>query len=120
VLFAFSGFFAPVDNMPIVNKAQAGQAIPVKWKLTDVNGVGISDPASFTSLTVYQVSCGAWATLPSDPLGDTQVSTSGLLYLGSGNWQYNWKTPKNYAGLCLVARVTLSDLSTHDFDVSFK
>jgi len=48
------------------------------------------------------------------------VSTSGLLYQGSGNWQYNWKTPKNYANMCMVARVTLFDGSTHDFDVSFK
>jgi hypothetical protein len=103
-----------------VNKANAGQAIPIKWRLTDLNGVGISDPSSFTSLTVFQVGCGAWSTLPSDPLDDLQVSTSGLLYKGSGNWQYNWKTPKQYAGLCLVARVTLLDKTTHDFDVSFK
>jgi hypothetical protein len=48
------------------------------------------------------------------------VSTSGLLYQGSGNWQYNWKTPKNYANQCMVARVRLNDDSTHDFDVSFK
>jgi hypothetical protein len=120
VQFTFAGFTAPVDNLPIVNKANAGQAIPVKWKLTDANGVGISDPSSFTSLTVYQVSCGAWSALPSDLLPDQQTSTSGLLYQGSGNWQFNWKTPKNYAGLCLVARVTLSDNTTHDFAVSFK
>jgi hypothetical protein len=118
--FAFSGFFAPVDNVPVVNKGNAGQAIPVKWRLTDVNGNGISDPSSFVSLTVYQVSCGAWAALPADPLPTDQLSTSGLLYEGNGNWQFNWKTPKNYAGLCMVARVTLSDSTTHDFDVSFK
>src|SRR5262249_21654862 len=118
VQFAFTGFFAPVDNLPIINKANAGQAIPVKWRLTDANGVGVADPTSFTSLTVYPVSCGVWAALPSDPLPDPQSSTSGLLYQGGGNWQFNWKTPKNYAGICLVVRVTLSDSSTHDFDVS--
>lgn len=29
----FEGFFAPVDNQPTINKAKAGQAIPMKWKL---------------------------------------------------------------------------------------
>ena len=120
VQYTFAGFFAPVDNFPVVNKANAGQAIPVKWRLTDVNGAGVSDPSSFSSLTVYPVTCGAWSALPTDPLPDQQVSTSGLLYQGNGNWQYNWKTPKQYANSCLVARVTLADGTTHDFDVSFK
>jgi hypothetical protein len=120
VQYTFGGFFAPVDNVPVINKANAGQAIPIKWRLTDVNGAGVADPNSFSSLTVYPVACGAWSALPADPLPDQQVSTSGLLYQGSGNWQYNWKTPKNYANTCMVARVTLADGTTHDFDVSFK
>jgi hypothetical protein len=120
VQYVFSGFFAPVDNAPVVNKANAGQAIPVKWRLTDTNGVGISDPSSFTSLTAYTIACNAWASLPTDPALLDQVSTSGLLYQGNGNWQYNWKTPKQYANMCMVARVTLSDGTTHEFNVSFK
>jgi Bacterial Ig-like domain (group 3)/MBG domain (YGX type) len=120
VQYAFTGFYAPVDNSPVVNKANAGQAIPVKWRLTDTNGAGISDPSSFTSLTAYTVPCNAWASLPTDPQLLDQVSTSGLLYQGNGNWQYNWKTPKNYANTCMVARVTLADGTTHEFNVSFK
>jgi hypothetical protein len=30
----FNGFFAPVDNQPTINKAKAGQTIPMKWTLT--------------------------------------------------------------------------------------
>ena len=30
----FNGFFAPVDNQPTINKAKAGQTIPMKWKLS--------------------------------------------------------------------------------------
>ncbi len=30
---AFDGFFAPVDNQPTINKAKAGQTIPMKWRL---------------------------------------------------------------------------------------
>jgi hypothetical protein len=30
----FDGFYAPVDNQPTVNKAKAGQTIPLKWRLS--------------------------------------------------------------------------------------
>ena len=49
--YVFTGFFQPIDNLPTVNKANAGQTIPVKWRITDYNGVGISTPASFVSIT---------------------------------------------------------------------
>ena len=62
VNYTFAGFFAPVDNMPVVNSAKAGSAIPTKWRLTDANGVGVSDPSSFMSFTSYTVACGAWST----------------------------------------------------------
>jgi hypothetical protein len=67
---------------------------------------------------VYSVGCGAWSsTADPNPLPEQQASTSGLLYQGSGNWQYNWKTPKLYANSCMVARVdALLDGTTHDFD----
>jgi hypothetical protein len=29
----FDGFYAPVDNQPTINKAKAGQTIPLKWRL---------------------------------------------------------------------------------------
>ncbi len=30
----FDGFYAPVDNQPTINKAKAGQTIPMKWRLS--------------------------------------------------------------------------------------
>jgi hypothetical protein len=30
----FDGFYAPVDNQPTINKAKAGQTIPLKWRLS--------------------------------------------------------------------------------------
>ena len=56
--YVFTGFFEPINNGDIVNVAKAGQAIPVKWRLTDYgNGTPISDPASFVGLYSYSVSC---------------------------------------------------------------
>ncbi|HJR79152.1 MAG TPA: PxKF domain-containing protein [Anaerolineales bacterium] len=96
---AFDGFFQPVD-MNAVNTAKAGQTIPVKWRLTDANGLPVSDPASFVKLSSYQVSCGDFVSDPTQPVEEYTPGTSGLQYLGDGYWQFNWKTPKNYGGKC--------------------
>jgi hypothetical protein len=119
VLYAFTGFFSPVDNPPTVNAAKGGQAVPVKWRLTDANGVGISDPGSFAGLTSYQANCTQWGGI-TDPIPEEASGASGLQYLGSGNWQYNWKTSKGYAGTCRVMVLTLKDGSQHTADFKFK
>jgi hypothetical protein len=58
----FDGFYAPVDNQPTINKAKAGQTIPLKWRLEAQSfatswedyyrydkesngGTGVADPA---------------------------------------------------------------------------
>jgi hypothetical protein len=94
--YTFTGFFQPID-MNAINIAKAGQSIPVKWRLTDFNGVPISDPASFVELHTQVGSCGGG--LPTDAV-ETYSGSSGLQYLGDGYWQFNWKTPKTYANSC--------------------
>lgn len=94
--YQFTGFSQPID-MLATNIAKAGQTIPVKWRLTDANGVPVSDPASFVELHTQIGSCGGG--LPTDAV-ETYSGSSGLQYLGDGYWQYNWKTPKSYAGTC--------------------
>ena len=41
VLYNFSGFFQPVDNLPTLNAVKAGQAIPVKFSLNGDQGLSI-------------------------------------------------------------------------------
>ena len=120
VQYTFAGFFAPVDNLPIVNSAKAAQAIPVKWRLSDFAGAGVSDPGNFLGLTSYVVGCGDWTGLASDAVPEVAAGSSGLQYLGDGNWQFNWKTPKDYANQCRIARVTLKDGTFKEFNVKFK
>jgi hypothetical protein len=119
IAFTFAGFFAPVDNRPVLNMANAGQAIPVKWQLT-LNGVPVSDPSSFVSLTSYNVNCGTLDGNPASAVEEYATGSSGLQYLGSGNWQFNWKTPKTYANTCRAMVLTLSYGSTHIADFKFK
>jgi hypothetical protein len=105
----FKGFFQPI-NSGIVNNAKAGQAIPAKWQLLE-NGVPISDPASFAGLHSYPVDCANFAGGPEDVI-EEYAGNSGLEYKGDGYWQFNWKTPKNYAGSCRAMYVEFSNGQT--------
>jgi hypothetical protein len=90
-----------------LNTTKAGQTIPVKWRITDKDGIPISDPASFVSIKSYVVN---WATFEYDPtsfVDEPAVGSSGLQYLGDGWWQYNWKTSKAYSGQCRTMKLTL-------------
>jgi protein involved in ribonucleotide reduction len=98
VAYTFAGFFAPVDRPNTMNVSKAGQAIPLKWRLTDALGRPITDVTSVTVKTVAMNCDGSGAV---DPIEEyATASTSGLLYHGDGNYQYNWKTATSLAGTC--------------------
>lgn len=114
--YQFTGFFQPVDTYA-TNSAKAGQTIPIKWRLMDANGLPISDPSSFLGITVQTGSCGTIASI--DAI-ETYSSVSGLQYLGDGYWQFNWKTPKTYAGSCRTLRVNLDGVEAPPVYFQFK
>lgn len=99
VTYKFEGFREPVDN-DVTNMANAAQAVPVKWRLTDADGVAIDDASSFVALQSYPLDCTDMDTEAKDAVEEYAPGNSGLKYQGNGDWQYNWKTPKNYAGTC--------------------
>jgi hypothetical protein len=120
VPYTFDGFFSPIENDPIVNKAKAGQAIPIKWRVTDKDGLPISDPSSFVGLTSYGVNCSSFEGDPTNSVEESAAGQSGLQYLGDGWWQFNWKTPKSYSGQCRIMKLTLDDKSEHTASFRFK
>ena len=98
VAYTFAGFFAPVDRPNTMNVSKAGQAIPLKWRLTDALNRPITD---LTGVTVKAVGMNCDGSGSLDPIEEyATASTSGLLNLGDGNYQYNWKTATNFAGTC--------------------
>jgi len=107
--YSFSGFFSPVDNPPVVNVAKAGQTVPFKWRITDATGTAISDSGSFSGFASYPVGCNEYAGSLLEAIPEQAAGASGLQYLGNGNWQYNWKTSKGYAGTCRMMVLTLRD-----------
>jgi hypothetical protein len=118
--YTFEGFFSPIENLPTVNKAKAGQTIPVKWRLTDMSGLPISDPASFVSIKSYSVDCDTLAGDPAYDIDEYAAGSSGLQYLGDGYWQFNWKTPKAYAGSCRIMKLALNDNQVYTANFTFK
>jgi len=106
----FSGFFTPVDNPPAVNSAKAGAGVPIKFRLQRLQGgvlVAISDPTAIVSVTAVAQTGGACSGTP-DPI-ETTTGSSGLQYLGAGNWQFNWSTLKSYATKCVQMNLNLWD-----------
>jgi hypothetical protein len=104
--YGFEGFAAPVDNGGLLNAAKAGQAIPLKWRLTDADG------APVTTLTAATVTAAALAC---DLSGDATAleayapGGSGLQHLGDGYYQLNWKSPGEYARSCKTLRLDLGE-----------
>lgn len=107
VVYQFEGFFRPVQ-MNVINSARAGRTIPIKWRLRDATGNLVTDRLSFEGLYSYPVDCKTWTGDPSRAIREFSANSKGLLFTEDGYWQYNWKTPKEYAGTCRIMYVELA------------
>jgi hypothetical protein len=119
VTYAFTGLFAPIDRPNTMNVSKAGQAIPLKWRLTDALGAPVTDLAS-AGITVTGISCALGVT--TDLVEEAAAGASGLQNLGDGYYQLNWKTPSTYAGSCKSLGLNLGEgvVRTNLAYVSFK
>jgi aminopeptidase YwaD len=106
VIYDFAGFIDPVDNPPALNVANSGQAIPLKWRITDVNGVPVTDLAS---VAVSSVNLACSLGTSSDPVDEYAAGASGLQNMGDGYYQFNWATPKSYAKSCKTVRLDIGE-----------
>ncbi len=110
VVFALAGFFAPLDNPPMVNAVKAGSAVPVKFGLSGDKGLAILAAGSPVS---RPVSCAS--SVPTGGAASTSTAgASGLQYdPATATYTYVWKTVKAWAGTCRELSVTLVDGTTH-------
>jgi hypothetical protein len=114
--YAFSGFFQPVDNHPVVNSVTAGRAVPVKFSLSGDKGLGIFAPGYPKS---EQIACD-----PSEPVDgiETTVSagSSALQYdPATDTYTYVWKTDKSWAKSCRQLVLRLDDGTFHRANFQF-
>ncbi len=117
VLHNFSGFLQPVENLPILNVVNAGQAVPVKFSLSGNKGLNFfaaGYPAS------GQIACDA--SEPGSVIEETvSAGGSSLNYDASADrYTYVWKTQKAWKGMCRILVLRLSDGSDHFAKFRFK
>ncbi len=110
IIYAFTGFFQPVDNLPARSSVKAGSAIPVKFSLGGNQGLGIMAAGFPTSITS---TCDLPA--PEDVVEETVTAgNSSLSYDAVANqYVYVWKTDKAWAGSCRTLTVKLADGTIH-------
>ena len=104
--YNFTGFASPVDNNNVMNSAKAGQAIPLKWRLTDANGAPVANLSS-VKVTAASLNCNLGTTI--DQLEEYAAGASALQNLGNGYYQFNWKSPTTYASSCKTLNVDMGE-----------
>lgn len=111
--FDFEGFFDPV-SMSGPNVAKAGQAVPVVFSLNGDHGLDVVTSARFVVEATVANPVG-------EVLDAATAGTSGLHYdAATDRYTYVWKTDKAWAKKSGQFVLTLSDDTTHTFDVGFK
>jgi hypothetical protein len=96
------GFYQPWAPPP-GTAFKAGSTIPLKWQWTDYNNKPV-DSGSVVPNVYQDAWCSSSPTVSTITLDD--AGTSGYQYDPTTfTWQYNWKTPKNGAGLCYALNV---------------
>ena len=118
VVFGFSGFFQPVDNLPTLNSLKAGQAVPVKFSLGGNQGLGIFASGYPKSQVIP---CDSNALV--DGVEETSTAGSSTLTYDAATdrYQYVWKTDKAWAvGTCRQLVLTFTDGTTRHANFKFK
>ena len=117
VVYDFSGFFQPVDNLPTLNAVKAGSAIPVTFALGGNQGLSIFAAGYPTS---QPIACDGGA-LVDDVEQTVTAGSSSLSYdATTGQYTYVWKTDKAWAATCRQLNVRLADGTDHRANFKFK
>jgi hypothetical protein len=106
--YTFSGFFQPVDNLPTLNIASAGSAIPVKFSLGGNQGLGIF-AAGYPASSPIQCEASA----PGSVIEETvSAGNSSLSYdAATDEYSYVWKTQRPWKGTCRMLVIRFADNS---------
>lgn len=106
VTYDFNGFFSPINNLPTVNVAKAGQAIPVKFSLNGYHGLNIFEVGS-PKVVRYNCESGALTDVVEQTVTAGQSSLS--YDAATDQYVYTWKTQKSWSKTCQELQVLLID-----------
>jgi len=116
---SFDGFYAPVDNLPVLNEVSAGRAVPLKFSLGGDQGLDIFAAGYPRS---EQVSCALIAHAQVEGVEETtSAGSSSLTYQAdTGRYHYVWATEPAWSGTCRQFVMKLTDGSVHRANFKFK
>ena len=117
VVYAFKGFFEPVDNLPTLNTVQAGRAIPLKFSLAGNHGLGVF-AADYPKSE--QIACHSTAPVDGVERTDTPGASTLTYDPGADRYHYVWKTARSWGGTCRQFVVKLNDGSSHRANFRFR
>jgi hypothetical protein len=117
--FVFGGFQQPVDNPPILNIANAGSTVPIKFALQNAAGTAYTNLNAVQSLSSRQIRCPNDTTDPVNP-PDVPIGTTGILGVTGTTFHFNWKTTNTWRNTCRRFFLHLSDGSTPYADFQFR
>jgi hypothetical protein len=109
VVYNFSGFKAPVDNLPVLNLAKAGSNIPLKFSLGGNKGMAIFADGYPKSQVIP---CNSTALVDGIEITDSPGNSSLTYDAATGLYHYNWKTEKNWT-LCRQLVMKFADGTTY-------
>jgi hypothetical protein len=117
VVYAFSGFFAPVANPPAVNVVRAGLPIPVRFGLGGFRGLDIFAAGYPRS---ERIACGSSTEVegvePTLPPGSSGLAYNPL----TRRYIYLWTTRKAWKSTCRQLVVKLKDGTFHRANFKFR
>ena len=115
VIYNFSGFFQPVDNLPTFNKTKVGKTIPVRFSLGSNQGTDIFADGYPKSAPV---ACNS--TAPVDGIEETVLGKQGLTYDPVSNrYTYDWATSSGWSG-CRQLVVKFKDDTVQRANFTFR
>lgn len=116
VLYNFTGFFSPVDNLPTFNVVNAGKGVPVKFSLSGNKGLNIF-AADYPQVVV--INCdGSNESVVDETVNAGQSSLS--YDSATDTYNYVWKTQNSWAGTCRQLIVKLNDGTEHRANFRFR
>jgi probable HAF family extracellular repeat protein len=117
VIYDFGGFFSPVDDPDVLNRVQAGSAIPVKFGLSGDQSLDVFAEGYPRS---KQIGCDS--TAPTDFIEQTVAARESTLSYDptADQYTYVWKTQKAWAGTCRQFTIKLDDGTIHSADFKFR
>lgn len=116
VLYNFTGFFSPVDNLPTMNVVNAGKGVPLKFSLSGNKGLSIF--ASGYPMSVVINCDGSGESEVEETLNAGQSSLS--YDSATDTYNYVWKTQNSWANTCRQLIVKLNDGTEHRANFRFR